>query len=865
MEKNNNMLPIGTLLRGSTYRVTKQLKSGGFGNTYVVENVHFAETYAMKEFFMQGVTTRSGTTVNVSLEDNVKAFTEQKEKFKKEAQRIRKLNHPNIVKIYDLFEDNGTYYYVMDYIDGQSLADRLQSRGAMSEIEAMDVLKKILDALLVVHAAGFTHMDITPRNIMQDKKGNVFLIDFGASKQIASSEQKSLSNTAMPYSPGYAPTEQLDRKFDKIGPWTDFYAIGATLYRILTLQSPPLSSEIVSYVFSHGADPYKFSQDISESTQSLIKWMMHPATESRPQSVDEVKNRLAKSKGNEQLSSKNEETVIDAVVVEENRNKQRDSQPEEEKFQEEPYDKSSVGFFREGLAKVKGLSGRYGYIDQTGKLVIPCRWKDASPFSEGMASVMDETYRWGFIDTKGDVTIPCKWRAAEPFSDGVSKVKDYDNKWLQIDKTGKVLDAKSYISVISTPPARVSIDGKLVGSTPNKFEVEPGRHKVVVENGKDWEPFRSTCYVEKGKTFSLGPTLVKQQTEEASVIPHHFSSESRNTPTKKGAVEVNSTPNHAIVRVDYEYKGTTPLTLLLDEGEHTINVQSTKYEFTQWSFGGVDYKVDIKNDDIKYINTNFEELAKSEYKLKKKSEIEKKEKRKKELRFSIIALLSVFIVFIILISYKACGSGGNDSDEIEQIEEITIPAVVEVLSCPDENHPHAIDLGLPSGTKWACCDIGAKNTVWGNTEGGDYYSWGEILTKSNYYWPTYRLCDGTENKMKWIGSNISGTEYDAASVKLRNGWKIPTVKQFKELLEIYTHDGCGFYDSDYSICLLSFEKGGIIIADSLFSVGEKGHYWLADINNSNKNEAWSFSVSNDSITLGTTSRCLGLRIRPVKY
>ena len=142
MEKNNNMLPIGTLLRGGTYRITRQLKSGGFGNTYVVENVHFDEIYAMKEFFMQGVTTRKGTTVSVSLQDNAKVYDEQKEKFKKEAQRIRKLNHPNIVKIYDLFEDNGTYYYVMDYIDGESLSDRLSAHGLMSESEAIDVQRR---------------------------------------------------------------------------------------------------------------------------------------------------------------------------------------------------------------------------------------------------------------------------------------------------------------------------------------------------------------------------------------------------------------------------------------------------------------------------------------------------------------------------------------------------------------------------------------------------------------------------------------------------------------------------------------------------------------------------------------------------
>ena len=284
MSVNNNMLPVGTLLRGDTYRVIRQLNSGGFGNTYVVENVHFGEIRAMKEFFMQGVTTRRGNTVSVSQSDNADVFRSQKEKFKKEAQRIRKLNHPNIVKIYDLFEENDTYYYIMDYIDGESLADRLKRQGAMPEREAMQVLNSLLDALSAVHAAGFTHMDIKPGNIMRDRQGKMYLIDFGASKQMTSNEQKTLStSTAMPYTEGYAPIEQVERKMENIGPWTDLYAAGATLYKMLTNQQPPSSSEIISE-----ANPFSFSNNISESTQSLIKWMMQPVRHKRPQVVESV-------------------------------------------------------------------------------------------------------------------------------------------------------------------------------------------------------------------------------------------------------------------------------------------------------------------------------------------------------------------------------------------------------------------------------------------------------------------------------------------------------------------------------------------------------------------------------------------------
>ena len=296
----NNMLPIGTLLRGDTYRVIRQLNSGGFGNTYVVENVHFGEIRAMKEFFMQGVTMRQGNTVSVSQSDNAAVFRSQKEKFKKEAQRIRKLNHPNIVKIYDLFEENDTYYYIMDYIDGESLAERLNRQGAMKESEVMQVLNSLLDALSTVHTAGLTHMDIKPGNIMRDRQGKIYLIDFGASKQMTSNEQRTLStSTAMPYSKGYAPMEQVEQDMSKVGPWTDFYAVGATLYKLLTNQQPPTSNEIIN-----NATPFFFPASISHSTRNLTKWLMQPARNKRPRSVDEIRNSLLRG-------TIDEETVYD--------------------------------------------------------------------------------------------------------------------------------------------------------------------------------------------------------------------------------------------------------------------------------------------------------------------------------------------------------------------------------------------------------------------------------------------------------------------------------------------------------------------------------------------------------------------------
>ena len=117
-----SMLRVGTVLHG-TYRIDSYLSSGGFGNTYVATHINFNEKYAIKEFFMKGVNERDGnnTAVSVSNNEKVTEFNEQLEKFKKEARRLRKLNNSHIVRVYDLFEENGTAYYVMDYISGEMI------------------------------------------------------------------------------------------------------------------------------------------------------------------------------------------------------------------------------------------------------------------------------------------------------------------------------------------------------------------------------------------------------------------------------------------------------------------------------------------------------------------------------------------------------------------------------------------------------------------------------------------------------------------------------------------------------------------------------------------------------------------------
>ena len=286
---NQSMLKVGTILHG-TYRIDSYLSSGGFGNTYVATNIEFDERMAIKEFFMKGVTQREGdqTTVSVSNSENTNSFLEQREKFKKEARRIRQLNNSHIVRVHDLFEENGTAYYVMDYVDGENLSERLKRTGKpMTEDEVNQILPQILDALKSIHDAGIWHLDLKPANIMVDKAGNVKLIDFGASKQLNAQKGGATTSTAISYTNGYAPREQMEQNYDKFGPWTDIYALGATLYNLLTNKRPPLPTDIDDDMSEDKHVALPFPECVG-GLKYLVLQMMKTNRLQRPRNVDAI-------------------------------------------------------------------------------------------------------------------------------------------------------------------------------------------------------------------------------------------------------------------------------------------------------------------------------------------------------------------------------------------------------------------------------------------------------------------------------------------------------------------------------------------------------------------------------------------------
>lgn len=197
------------------------------------------------------------------------------------------------------------------------------------------------------------------------------------------------------------------------------------------------------------------------------------------------------------------------------------------------------------------------------------------------------------------------------------------------------------------------------------------------------------------------------------------------------------------------------------------------------------------------------------------------------------------------------------------------PVYVErngLQTCPDENHPHAIDLGLPSGILWACCNVGATMPE----SSGGYYAWGETEEKSNYYWNTYEYCNGSDYNCHDIGSDIAGTQYDVAHVKWGGTWQMPCLDQMRELLNYCESEWTTQNGVDGNV--LRGPNGGRIFLpavgyykrSNLIDYGTFGHYWISHPFISGTGSAYGAYLYRLGVSISMDyGRCYGLSVRPI--
>lgn len=264
-----NLQP-NTILQNGKYRIIKTLGQGGFGITYLAIQSGLDRKVAIKEFFIKELCERDENTSHVTLgtEGGRETAKRYRAKFIKEARNIAKLNHKNIVRIIDIFEENDTSYYVMEYVENGSLSDKVKCQGCLSESVATRYILQVADALNYIHQQKMSHLDVKPANIMLNDKDEIVLIDFGLSKQYDADTGNQTSYTPVGISEGYAPLEQY--KQDGIGefsPKTDIYALGATFFFLLTGSRPPSASD----VFEDGLPIERMKQKgVSQKTIDMV-------------------------------------------------------------------------------------------------------------------------------------------------------------------------------------------------------------------------------------------------------------------------------------------------------------------------------------------------------------------------------------------------------------------------------------------------------------------------------------------------------------------------------------------------------------------------------------------------------------------
>ena len=241
-------LRVNSTLQGGKYRIIEKLGQGGFGITYLAENTLLEGKVAIKEFFFKEYCERDDSTSRVTIptSGNREIVERFKQKFIKEAKTIFRLNHPNIVRILDVFEENGTAYYVMEYIEGESLGDMVKRRGAIPEAEALGYVKDVASALEYIHSKNINHLDIKPGNLMRrNEDGKALVIDFGVAKQYDAVTSEGTTTTPVGITHGYSPAEQYRKNgVQAFSPQSDVYALAATLFKLLTGNTPPEAIEI---------------------------------------------------------------------------------------------------------------------------------------------------------------------------------------------------------------------------------------------------------------------------------------------------------------------------------------------------------------------------------------------------------------------------------------------------------------------------------------------------------------------------------------------------------------------------------------------------------------------------------------------
>jgi serine/threonine protein kinase len=278
------------------YTIESMLGHGAFGITYLAQDAALGSHVAIKEYLPQEIATRDTrgpAVIPQASHDAIRQYHWGLKNFVKEARALARFKHANIVRVVRFIEANGTAYVVMEYEQGKTLFQHLRESGQrLDERMLLRIMIPILNGLQAVHDAGLLHLDIKPENIYLRRDGSPMLIDFGSARQAMTQT----SNARITLTHGYAPVEQYPDK-GQLGPWSDVYAVGATMYRCVTGKRPDEALARYRAVLDYKVDPLKPAVKAGEGRcqpmlLECIDWAMQLHAKDRPQSARGLQDGL---------------------------------------------------------------------------------------------------------------------------------------------------------------------------------------------------------------------------------------------------------------------------------------------------------------------------------------------------------------------------------------------------------------------------------------------------------------------------------------------------------------------------------------------------------------------------------------------
>ena len=811
----------GALLQGGKYRIVRFIKSGGFGCTYEAVHVLSCCTVAIKEFFVRDFCNRDSVTGNVHVLSVGKQELVDKlcGKFIDEAQMMMKMRYPGIVRVTDVFKENVTAYYVMDYIDGKSLGEIVAENGPLGEEVAVEYIKSVAAALKYVHGRNCLHLDVKPANILLANDGTLHLIDFGVSKQYDEVANENTS-TLMGSTPGYAPPEQTGNSLRKFTPAADIYALGATLYKLLTGITPVNAS-----LRSSGEELDPLPPAISASVRHAVEASMQMNKNKRPQSVEEfielVESEEVRVESGE-WKDESEETEIasDATslsmgtgqnaangnaAIEENEIEVEvvetpsvAPEPAPRPQPEENQKKSKWLWIIILLAIICGAAGGFMLLGGGSDVKKDCIVKDTARQIKEKADVL-QPYSTLKKDTSQEANLyaqntPIEQSANLPQSEEV----------IGESITANEAYAKG-LSAYNNKNYKEAVEWYLTAAEQGHTDAQYNLG-VFYEIGEGVDQSWRESIKWYRKAAEQGHSKAQN-----TLGDRYYSSASYTEAIKwyrKAAAQGN---------IDAQFS----ISACYSNGE---GVSKSESEAVKWCRKAAEqghkvaqYHLGVKYENGRGVSKSISEAIKWYRKAAEQGEINAQYKLK---------------------------------EFQEKNKKLSTKGII--------NGHEYVDLGL--SVKWATCNVGASKPE----EYGNYYAWGETSTKSSYTTDNSKTMGETMND---IGGNPT---YDVARKQWGSTWRLPTKAEFEELLSNCTWTWTK--QNGIKGCKVTSKKNGNSIflpaagwrgGTSLYSQGTGGDYWSSTPDEGFSDSAYYLYFGSGNHNTNWSSRFYGRSVRPV--